>query len=159
LLHASAVARGGRAAVFAGTSGAGKSTTALACVVSGMEFLGDDACLLDVAVDGAPVVHPVYGFAKLEADAVDRMPRLGQLPASTPGDSAVVDPGAHRGNSAPLGALFLPRVTGGRRTRSVRIGAGDAMRTLVQTSVMESGGAVRTSLGILGAAVRRVPCF
>lgn len=62
LLHASAVSVNNKAALFVGPSGAGKSTTALKCSESGMKFLGDDTCGLDLS--SPPSVFNVYGCAK-----------------------------------------------------------------------------------------------
>lgn len=49
LVHGSAVERDGRALVFAGRSGAGKTITATRFVKSGWKFLGDDCCILGPA--------------------------------------------------------------------------------------------------------------
>jgi hypothetical protein len=46
LVHGSAVERDGRALVFAGRSGAGKTITAARFVKAGWRFLGDDSCIL-----------------------------------------------------------------------------------------------------------------
>jgi hypothetical protein len=46
LIHASAIGQDGRAALIAGHSGAGKTTTMLTCVTAGFQFLGDDTTLV-----------------------------------------------------------------------------------------------------------------
>jgi hypothetical protein len=56
LLHAAAVASGGRAAVFTGPSGAGKSTLALFCRKGGMELLADELTAIAPVEEGF-VVH------------------------------------------------------------------------------------------------------
>jgi len=48
-LHASAVARGGRALLMAGESGSGKSSTALSLIHTGWDWLADDVVLLESA--------------------------------------------------------------------------------------------------------------
>jgi len=58
-LHGSAVARDGRAAVFVGPPGAGKSTTAAALAQRGYTLLADDIAALGER-DGAFYVHPGY---------------------------------------------------------------------------------------------------
>ena len=46
-LHSAAVATDGKAALIVGASGSGKSSTALSCLLNGLEYLGDDHCLLE----------------------------------------------------------------------------------------------------------------
>lgn len=60
VFHASAVALGGRAIAFLGASGRGKSTLAAAFTRAGMEFLADDAMVLESTEVGYRVLpsHP-----------------------------------------------------------------------------------------------------
>lgn len=55
-LHAAALARGGRAALLVGASGAGKSSLALALAGRGWAYMGDEHAFLDdaLAVSGLP---------------------------------------------------------------------------------------------------------
>jgi hypothetical protein len=57
-LHASAVAIDGRAMVFVGPKGAGKSTLAAALSARGHTLLSDDVVALDLPDDGAPQLRP-----------------------------------------------------------------------------------------------------
>jgi hypothetical protein len=52
LIHASAIGHNGRAALIAGRSGAGKTTTMLTCVAAGLAFLGDDTTLVQRTTAG-----------------------------------------------------------------------------------------------------------
>jgi hypothetical protein len=72
VLHASAVAMGGKALVFVGHSGAGKSTTMAALVRQGCRFLSDDKVPLHEH-DGTFATSPGPGWAKLEPDAADAL--------------------------------------------------------------------------------------
>src|SRR5262249_54045638 len=94
LLHASGVADDDGAVVVAGMSGAGKSTTALACLDAGLRLVGDDACL--VRLDPEPTVFSVYARAKLEPDALERLPALAAMIVDRHEDQALIDPGARR---------------------------------------------------------------
>ena len=73
VLHASAVRRAGRAVAFVGDKGAGKSTTAAACVKTGAGLLTDDllVCLL---TDGPIRCEPTFSQLKLNADAARALP-------------------------------------------------------------------------------------
>jgi hypothetical protein len=156
-LHASAVAdeRGG--VVLAGASGSGKSTTALTCMVAGWQLVADDMCLVDVQCD--PVVYPVYGLAKLEPDAFERLPTLGSLIVDPTAQQLVIDPRARLARSAPLRAMLLPRVVRGAvKSRVVPVSRSDVLRTLVPESTLETVGAGTNSLATLAALLQRIPC-
>jgi hypothetical protein len=71
-LHASSMSINGRAAVFLGSSGQGKSTTAAALHARGHAILVDDVTPVDLAMD-VPMVHPGFPMLKLESDAVARL--------------------------------------------------------------------------------------
>jgi hypothetical protein len=63
LFHGAGVGESDRGVLILGRGGAGKSTTALACLEAGLPFAGDDYCLL--SMNGSPWVHSLYGCAKL----------------------------------------------------------------------------------------------
>jgi hypothetical protein len=52
IIHSFTVARDGRAVLLAGQSMSGKTTTGLALLGAGWEFLGNDAALLQMRPDG-----------------------------------------------------------------------------------------------------------
>lgn len=62
VLHASAVAIGGRGVVFVGATGAGKTSLALRLIAAGAAFVTDDVAAIDVA-DGVPRLHPGASIA------------------------------------------------------------------------------------------------
>ncbi len=72
VLHASAVAVNGRAAVFLGPTGVGKSTTAAACYSRGYQLLDDDVVAVQF-VDGTPTVAPGVPELKLKPSTADRL--------------------------------------------------------------------------------------
>lgn len=73
VLHASAVRVNGRAVLFAGASGAGKSTIAAALAQRGYPLVTDDFCTLTIDGRGAPLVHPDGRQLKLWAQAIERL--------------------------------------------------------------------------------------
>ncbi len=74
LVHAAALVQDGRAVLITGQGGTGKSSTALACLQSGMGYIGDDYVLLSRQPELR--VHSLYRTAKL---LVDDLPRAGAL--------------------------------------------------------------------------------
>ena len=115
LVHAAAVGVGDRALLAVGKGGLGKSSTALACLEAGFEFMGDDYVI--VRNDPAPTVYSLYATAKINREDVERWPSLRQLlnrqdvPAN---EKAVLflHPafGAQLRKEMPLQAIAVPRV-------------------------------------------------
>jgi hypothetical protein len=73
VLHASAVRVNGRAVLFCGQSGAGKSTMAAALAQRGYPLVTEDICTLSLDGSGAPLVHPDGRQLKLWAQTIDRL--------------------------------------------------------------------------------------
>lgn len=69
VLHASAIAVGGKSVIFMGDKGAGKSTTAGAMIRAGHRLLTDDVVALDLSDPGRPMILPGFPQLKLAADA------------------------------------------------------------------------------------------
>jgi hypothetical protein len=70
-VHSSAVATGRGAVVFAGASGHGKSTLAVAFHQRGFRVLADDVC--PIATSGCPNVLPANPFLMIWADTANRL--------------------------------------------------------------------------------------
>jgi hypothetical protein len=116
LLHAAAVGNENGALLITGKGGVGKSTTALACLTSGMQYVSDD--YLVVRVDPEPRVYSLYSTAKLDRPQLARFPQLARLVrnAATPDDKAVVqlypDLEHQISRSLPLKAIAQPSFSG-----------------------------------------------
>jgi hypothetical protein len=138
IVHAAAVALDGRAALIAGAGGSGKSTTALACALSGMSYLGDDYCLVEPT---SRRVHMLYKSAKLLRRSVEMLPgvepwlvnadRIGQEKGVMFLDSSQLPilP------SAEIAAILLPRVTGSAKTEVRRGASRDALHAILPSTV------------------------
>ncbi|MBO0718286.1 MAG: AAA family ATPase, partial [Rhizobiales bacterium] len=73
VLHASAVEVNGKAMVFCGHSGAGKSTIAAALAKRGYRLITDDVCALTFSDAAHPIVHPDGRQLKLWAQAIEKL--------------------------------------------------------------------------------------
>lgn len=76
IFHAGLIARGGAGILLPGDSGAGKSTTCLASVAQGLDFLGDDFVGVERIRGEAPRGHSVYGTACLTREGLTRFPEV-----------------------------------------------------------------------------------
>ncbi len=161
-VHAGAVGRGGRGVLVVGNSGAGKSTSTLACLRSGMQYCGDDYVLVDV---DALVVHSLYRTAKLEAHNTHRFPELTSrivnadrldtekamvlLDADSPQIVSCLD----------IEAIVMPQVTGRRDTELLPVSPARALSVLAPTTSFHLPGYGAEVFTKLNRLVRSRPCF
>ena len=108
VMHASGVVLGDRAALFAGRSGAGKSSLAAALLHHGALLLSDDTVALEPR-DGALVAHPGAALLQLGVAENSRLSPRERAVLGTP--EAFLDKQRYNlsatASHAPLGELFL----------------------------------------------------
>jgi hypothetical protein len=163
LVHGAAIGDGDAGVLLAGAGGAGKTSTTLAGVLSGRTTAGDDYVALDARAE--PVVHGVYGGAKVEARTLALLPGLAgavRVPAAGPGEKAVVDiarawPGRWRDRLA-LRGLVIPVLAPGGPTRVGPASGGEALFALAPSTIGQLPGD-RASLATMATLARRVPAF
>ena len=164
LAHAAAVGLGTGAVLLAGKGGSGKSTAALACLLAGLDYLGDDYVLL--SDEPEPYVHGLYSTAKLNADNVSRLPALASRVKNADRlgrEKALFFMQEHFPQQIrvgmPLRAILLPRVTGERQTRLERTSAAAALAALGTSTVFQLAGAGQEAFEILAGVVAALPCY
>ena len=145
LLHAGLVAPNGVGIVVPGSSGSGKSTTALCCLLGGFDYLGDDYLVLEQLAAGGFEGHSLYASAWLNHDHLHRFPAL--EPFVIRGRYAMdnkamvlatqVRPGQIRLRTR-IRHIVLPTVTGQGPTRLRPATRGEALRKMAPSCVMMS---------------------
>jgi hypothetical protein len=166
MLHAGLVALAGQGVLLAGTGGSGKSTTALACLHEGFEYLSDDTCGLEEQADGSFVGHSLFCTARLDPRQFAALPAYGR------GAYQSDDPQEHKWlvhlddhfpdrlrRSVPLRALALPRVVDSPRSRVRPATRGEALRQIAPSSLLLNFGPQRRGLDRLFRLVERLPAF
>lgn len=164
LTHAATLGLGGYGALIVGASGSGKSSTALAGLVNGLDSVGDDYVLVE---QGPRVVaHSVFtlfkqdregfrraGVARSEVDAAELNP-LGkvELEAAKLSPKGLVD-------RIEIGAVLIPEVARLRRTSIEPATARQAALSLAPSSVFQLPGDAIDGFGFLASLVRRLPAF
>jgi hypothetical protein len=164
LVHAAAVGTADAGALIVGRGGSGKSTTALACIASGLAYASDDFCLVGAAP--SPCVWSVYNTGKLDAAGLQRIPALVPLVHNAPfleSEKAVIYFHEHYperiASVLPIRTILLPRITGLRDTTSAPVGPAEALKALAPSTLFLLAGAGRSSLRIMAGIVNRVPCY
>ncbi len=162
LVHAAAVGTPEGVALLVGRGGSGKSTTALACLGSSLQYLSDDYCLL--SFDGEPRVHSLYGTAKADANSIARLPRLQASFAASrihvQGKTVIhlteYFPQLIR-EATPLRALVVPKIGGDCRLEPLSAAA--ALRSLAPSTMFQLAGDRSRIFERLADLVRRIPCW
>jgi energy-coupling factor transporter ATP-binding protein EcfA2 len=164
LLHAGCVAENGAAALLVGPSGSGKSTTSLMCAQAGMNYIGDDICLLQPGVK--PEAICLYNSGKLLRQNLQNFPLYASL-AVDPGpdreDKPVIflhqhfpDKIAHR---LPIKAIVVPRVSDRQDTVITPISSAEGLKALAPSTLFMRPPYEVGAFSTMAALVRSQPCF
>jgi hypothetical protein len=164
-LHAGLVSCHGKGLLFVGNGGAGKSTSSIACLRSGMGYLGDD--FVGFSCRGSEVVgHGIYGSCLLNVQHIKRFPDLAAIAHTAHHafeDKDVVFlneafPGAMQ-SDVGIRALLLPRVIDSETTRTRAATKGEALMAIAPTSVMFLPRPSRAAFDRVAALVESLPCY
>jgi hypothetical protein len=143
LIHAGLVSRNGHGVLLPGMGGAGKSTSALACLDGGFDYLGDDYVGLQTQEDGSVVGHSLYNSAWLEPGHMARFPLLPVH--AIHGSNASEDKSLvllsrifprQLARSAPIRLLALPRVLHASGTRFRGASKAEVLLALIPNSLL-----------------------
>jgi hypothetical protein len=183
MTHAGAVGRGGRGVLLVGRGGSGKSTLALSCALAGMGIVADDYVLLET---GPPRAHAMQSTAKLTEDSADRLGLVAEAidpagfestlegPAKALVDIRALAPGRLK-PQLEIAAIVVPHVSverlsfaapGAAKLKRSRgepalepISAGEGLRALAPSTIIQSGFHGAAALAALGGLVRQVPSY
>lgn len=164
LTHAATLGVGGYGALIAGASGSGKSSTALAGLLNGLDSVGDDYVLVE---QGARVVaHSVFtvfkqdreglrraGIAQSDIDAAE-LNWHGKIEF----EAAKLSPKG-LADRMEIGALLIPEVARLRRTAIEPATARQAVLSLAPSGVFQLPGDTTEGFGFLAGLVRQLPAF
>ena len=162
LVHGAAVSVGGKAALLAGAGGSGKSTTALACALAGMGYLGDDYCAI-APEDGQ--VHLIYRTAKVLPTTLAMLPSLERWLVNV--DTMAVEKGVMflasddvaLTRSADIGVILLPRLSPDGRSSVTPATRAEAIHAILPSTIGGlMGGTAYTPRAILRLA-QGIPAF
>jgi hypothetical protein len=161
LIHGAAVGNDADGVLLLGSGGAGKSTTALACLQAGMALVADDYTL--IRPGSPPTAHPAFAIAKAGPASLELLGG-GELHARAVG--ARVD---WRGKlrlpiadvvcpSLALRAIVLPRVA--RRTGiPVAFSGREALRTIAVSTLLQLPGDSAATLTVLRELLATLPVY
>ncbi len=162
LVHAAAMGQDGRGVLLPGRGGAGKSSTSLACLVAGMDFVSDD--YLALALDPAPRVYRLYSMAKLDRGSLDLYPGLRsrcRLVDRPEFDKVVLyledGFGAQFKDSLPVNLVLRPRISGLPETTLAPVEACEIERALAEGTLLHLPHVGGHTVEILNRVAHEVP--
>ncbi|NOY98883.1 MAG: serine kinase [Chloroflexi bacterium] len=164
IVHAAAVGMPGGGVLVTGRGGAGKSTTALSCIGSGLKYAGDENCIISIAPE--PYVYSLYSSGTLESEDVGKIPSLSSSLSNANrlhAEKAVYHLfEEHRRDLSigfPVRAVFVPEVSGKRETSIRRRSSAQTLVALAPGSLFQLPGAGEESFRAMADLVRKVPCY
>jgi hypothetical protein len=162
LVHAAAVGQGGRGVLIPGRGGAGKSSTSLACLQAGMDFVADD--YLALALDPEPRAYRLYSTAKLDPRSLHLFPELQTRCRAMhrPGFDKVVlfledGYGEQLKDSLLLELVLKPRISGLTETTLAPVEAREVERALASETLLHLPHAGVQTVEILDRISREIP--
>lgn len=162
-VHAGAVGNSGGGVLLAGRSGSGKTTTALACLQSGLGYAGDDYLLLEPGFP--PTAHSLYSSAVLYERDFEHFPflRSAAREVNGPGEKVpvllfdkcrdLIVP------ALPIRALVLPHVANGRESRIEPISRAAGLTGLAPSTIFQMRGTNGMELLNMAKVIETIPCY
>jgi len=164
LTHAGAVGNKSGGILLAGKGGAGKSTTALACMDAGLYYVSEDYCL--IGHEPQPYVHSVYNSAKLEPNTMLKFPHLEPFVANKnkqPHEKALIfqqDVCPQRIiDGFPIRAVFVPKRTDNHATVIEPCSKASALLALSASTMFQLSNCYQPTLRNLKQLLTSVPAY
>lgn len=165
LVHAGALATTAGGILLAGSGWSGKTTTTVAALIDGMQFLGDNYVLVTCDDGEEPSVHAVFGNVKLRAGSLPLLPGLDGLgaPLHQVGDRTALDVAgdvpARFAASAPLRTVVIVERSVSRQSHIRLATSGQALRSLVPSTIAQLPADHGAALPLIARAIRHLPTY
>jgi hypothetical protein len=163
LVHAAAVGLDGEGVLMPGRGGSGKSSTALACLLHGFEYVSDDYLALELGPE--PRVYPLYWTAKLDPDSLKEHRGLadGCLMMEAPGfEKAVLFLEKKYASQLPaslgIRRILKPTISGSVETTFEGIGEREMVLALAAETLVHLPHTGAGTIAFLERATREIPC-
>jgi len=168
LVHAASIGCGQHGVLLTGKGGSGKSTTTLACVMSGLVVSGDDYAVVDPLESRA---YSIYNTIKLKTlgdvrrfpGLVDCVSNLAQVGDKEDGEKAMIF--LHRSfpksltGSLKLKGIMVPRIADQQETEIRAASPAIVFKALAPSTVFQLPGNAHAAFQGLAQLVRLIPAY
>ncbi len=164
MIHSASIAFDGMALLIAGRGGSGKSSTALSCIMNGMEYLGDDY----IVVNGEKKfsVSSVYNSIKLTSDSLKKFSGINKNiinPSFTKNEKGVAFLSEIKkfamARSASLKGVILPEISGFDHSSFSRISSSECFRSLAPSTIFQHIGRRKNISKFIAQLTKHLPCY
>lgn len=164
IVHAAAVGLPAGGVLLTGIGGAGKSTTALSCIDSGLKYIGDENCL--ISIEQNPYAYSLYCSGTLEAEDEPKFPFLRHSLSNitrlhTEKAFYLLNDEFKNSmiNGFPIKAVFVPRITENNDTSIQERSAAQTLLALAPGSLFQLPGAGGGYFHAMADLLKQVPCY
>lgn len=164
LAHCAAVGKIDGGALLVGKGGSGKSTTALLCLGSDLEYVGDDFCV--IFSRGKQFVHSLYNTAKINHDNLLRIParlRAGVDNLDSLEEKSIIFMHQNYPEKMAIGfpvrVIIVPRVSKNKNTIVRPASPATTLRALAPSSLFLRPDSGHRAFREMASLVKSVPAF
>ncbi len=166
LIHGATIGTDDKAVLLSAKGGSGKSTTALSCLLSGMDYLADD--YIGVKFGESILALNLYNSVKIVPEQMEIFPELKEKIWNTESFRGQVDKGKaivflgeilpkQIKKVMPLTAILIPRIR--KSTRIVPASRLEAMLALVPTTLFQLPLVNSNKIEELKEIIEKLPCY
>lgn len=164
LIHAAAVGSSNKGVLLIGKGCSGKSTTALNCLLAGMDYAGDDYVL--IRRKPRPYVYSIYNSAKLDDHSIQRLPVFMPIvhnPDKSKQEKSLIflNKKYKRGlvSGFPVNALIESQITGQKYSEIVQGSPMSITKALATSTIFQLSGAGSRDLHEITHLITELPCY
>jgi len=164
LMHGAVVGTNDSSVLLTAKSGSGKSTTALSCLLSGMNYLADDYIAIE-GLDKSVTAHSLYHSAKVTKHGLTLFPELHEHVWNKNFDERekaimfINDVFPHQTKrTANLNAVLIPKISSGP-TRLVPATKIQALVAIAPTTLLQLPLAETDKIQAFKNIIEKIPCY
>ena len=163
LFHGAVVGLGGKGILLTAKGGSGKSTTALACLLAGMDYLSDDYAA--ITATNTSTAYSLYHSAKVTYHGLTLFPELKEKVWNKnfhDPEKGIIFLGDFFPEQiktiSELRAILIPKITG-KETRIVPASKMQALLAIAPTTLLQLPWAETSKVSAFKSIIEKLPCY
>lgn len=165
-IHGALVGMNGKSVLIAAKGGSGKSTTALSCLVSGMDYMGDDFTIIEAG--DKIIAHSLFSSIKVFPQTLETFPELREKIWNK--NDLKKDEGKaliflselfhnQMVKKSFLNAIFIPVIKNTKETRIIPATKIDTMIAMIPSTIFQLFLTESNKITELKSIIEHTPCY